>query len=200
MRVIAAALLVGVLLAGCGGGASTGSTADPSSGAEASAQFLKATGPNELVEFGSEASQAEREAANSVLQKSFAARADANFAVQCATLSKEVAEKVQATAHVASNGKKAPKGCLGRLKEMATPLANSKEAREDRLSGPIPAMRVEGKKAFALFHGTDGKNWVMPLEKEGGKWRVAALEEQELPNKSSSAPKKASTNSDKKPE
>ncbi len=200
MRALTAILLLGLLVASCGGGGgATESKTDAASGSEASAQFLKVTGPNELLEFGSEATQAEREAANTVLQKSFKARAAANFAVQCAILTKEVVEKIKATAHVSVSGK-APKGCVGRLKEMATPLTRSEEAREDRLDETIPAMRIKGKKAFAVFHGTDGKNWVIPMEKESGSWRVAALEEEELPTKPSSKPKKASTESGQKSE
>jgi hypothetical protein len=182
---ISAMLLIAALLGGCGGGGSSDSTASSSSGTEASAQFLKVTGPNELVEFGTEASGSEREAATALLEKSFKARAAANFAAQCATLSKVAVEQVKATAHVDPNGN-APKGCAGKLEELASPLGKSKEAREDRLGEPIPAMRVKGKKAFALFHGTEGKAWVIPLEQEDGEWRVAALQEEELQPESAS--------------
>ncbi len=152
------------------------------------------TGPNELVEFGAEATPSTREAANAVIEKSFTARAAANFAAQCATLSKKAVEQINATAHVSPSGK-APKGCAGKLKELATPLGKSKEAREDRLAEPIPAMRVKGKKAFALFHGTEGKDWVIPLEQEDGEWRVAALQEEELQPKSASKSSAASKKS-----
>lgn len=180
---------VALFLAGCGGGSST----DPPAKVEASAQFLKETGPNELVEFGTEASPVEREAANAVLEEDLRARAAANFAKQCATLSAQTIKEIDYTAHVNANGK-SEKGCGGKLRELASPLSKSKQARENRLEGPIPAMRVKGNRAYALFHGTDGKNWVMPLEKEGGEWRVAALQEEELPPKSAS---KAPSKSDK---
>jgi hypothetical protein len=180
-----AVIAVGLVMAGCGGG-SGGSVGDASSGIEPSVQFLKATGPNELVEFGAEASRAEREEANAVLEENFKARAAADFTAQCVTLSAQTIKEVDYTAHVSST-RKSEKGCGGKLRELATPLSKSKEAREDRLDGPIPAMRIKGKRAYALFHGTDGKNWVMPMKKEGGEWRVAALQEEALPAKS--APK-----------
>jgi hypothetical protein len=179
-----AVFVVGLVLAGCGGGGSSGPGTDVSSGTEPSAQFLKATGNKELVEFGVEASPPEREAANAVLKRNLEARAAADFATQCATLSAKAIEGVTLTAHASPAGK-SPKGCAGKLRELATPLANSKEARENRLNGPLPAFRIKGKRGFALFHGTDEKNWVMPREKEG-EWRVGALQEEELPPKAAS--------------
>jgi hypothetical protein len=175
---------ISLVIAGCGGG-SGGSVTDASPGTEPSAQFLKATGPNELVEFGTEASPAEREEANAVLEENLKARAAADFTEQCATLSAQTIKEVNYTAHVSAT-RKSEKGCGGKLRELATPLSKSREARKDRLDGPIPAMRIKGKQAYALFHGTDGKNWVMPMEKEDGEWRVAALQEKALPPKSAS--------------
>jgi hypothetical protein len=187
---VAALAALGLLISGCGGGGGTGnSTSDASAKVDASAVFLKADGPNKLIEFGTEATQAELEAANAVLEKNFDARAAADFAEQCASLSAKAIESVTLIAHVGAAGK-VPKGCAGKLKEVATPLAKSKEAREDRLGEPIPVLRVKGNEGFALFHGTDGKDWVIPLEKEGGKWKVGSIREEELkPEAPAKAPK-----------
>jgi hypothetical protein len=176
------ALLVVVLVAGCGGSDSTSSSVKATP--EPSSEFLGPTGKNRLVEFGAEASAPEREVAGAVLDQSFQARAAADFAAQCTTLSAKEIAKVVGSEKGASAAQ-----CVEKLEELAKPLASSEAARKDRLGGSIAAMRVKGNRGYALFHGTDGKDWVMPLEKEGPVWKVAAIEEEELPSKKTKAGK-----------
>jgi hypothetical protein len=171
-----ACLLVASALAGCGGG---GSSSDPPSGSEGIAEFVQADSPNKLLGFGAEAAAGERDAANAVLQANFAARAAANFAAQCSTLSAGAKEAVSLVVHVGPSGE-VPKGCAKKLEKIAKPLAKSKEVREDRLSGPIPVLRVKGSEGFAIYRGTEGNDWVIPLEKEAGEWKVGSIQEEEL--------------------
>jgi hypothetical protein len=178
LLIVAAALL----FAGCGGGSSstssssasgsTTTTSDNGGGAEPSKQFLKPKGKNEIAEFGSEASAEEREAASEVVEESLKAREDADFATQCETLSLKGVKEVPGT--------KSRAECPKTLKSFAEPLAESKEARKDTLSGPIDAMRVKGEKGYALYHGTDKKNYAVPLEKEDGAWLVASVNTEEI--------------------
>jgi hypothetical protein len=191
-RIIAAAvaLLVGaLLLGGCGGGSSS-SPSSSSSGEPAnaaSAQFLQPKSPtNELVEFGAEAPAAEREAAEAVLAKNLKAREEADFATQCATLATLVPE------HMSESKKKgaaAAKACPAELKKLAEPLASSKPFRVDTLAGgTVAAFRVKGNQGDALYHGNDGKDYAMPMFKEGAQWKVAGLLTTQLnPPKSKSA-------------
>ena len=76
-------------------------------------------------------------------------------------------------------------GCSVKLKRVAELLGRSRTVRKDRLAGPIAAMRVRGSRGFALFRGTDGRDWGMPLEREGATWKVAAIQEEELLSKAS---------------
>jgi hypothetical protein len=180
-----------VLLTGCGGGgSSSSSTARPASVAattagsaskpstesqpakEPSAAFLtkeKHSLTNYAAEFGEEASPQEREAIGKLVAKSLVARAAGDFKTQCETLNKQGLSEIP--------GAKNHRDCAAALTKYATPLAGSREARKDTLSGPIAALRINKKhdKAFALYHGNDGKNWAAPLKKEGGEWKLSAI-------------------------
>jgi len=181
----ALALIVVLLLASCGG--SSSSTGEEQTAREPSKEFAGPNGENKLVRFGVEASAPERESASAVLNQSFEARASADFEAQCATLTAKEIDKV------AGSGKKSASvaQCSAKLKKLAEPLAKSEPFRTDKLEGEVTAMRVKGNRGFAFFHGTDGKDWVMPLEKEGVTWKVAAIQEEEVPSKASQGSSKA---------
>jgi hypothetical protein len=49
------------------------------------------------------------------------------------------------------------------------------------MTGPIDALRVENETAYAFYHGTKGEDFVIPMIKEDGEWKVASLQEQEVP-------------------
>jgi hypothetical protein len=99
--------------------------------------------------------------------KNLEAREDGDFATQCETLSLGIITSM--------HGVKSRSDCTAALKKLAEPLSGTKEIRKDTLDGSIAAMRVKGDHAYALYHGSDGKNWAVPLEKEAGEWKVGAL-------------------------
>jgi hypothetical protein len=179
----ASAVALIVLAVGCGGGSSSSSASRSGSPSEdpvgeASAEFLK---PNSVgdkfVTFGSEAPPTEREAASKVLEENLKARAEANFATQCATLDISTIEEIVEPSMRASPAMAA---CPTGLKKLAEPLKASEKIRADTLDGPIAALRVKGDRAYALYHGNDKKNYSIPMEKEGGEWKVGALVTTEL--------------------
>ena len=55
-----------------------------------------------------------------------------------------------------------------------TPSSPTPAAIQDTLAS-IAAFRVNGDRGFALYHGKNGKNYAVPLEKEGGKWKVGSV-------------------------
>jgi hypothetical protein len=165
---VSVAICLALITAGCGGGGSSSSIAKASGEATASAQFLKPGGANNsLVRFGHEASAEEREEVQSVVTASLRARAAADFVAQCETLSIQAINEIP--------GAKGHGDCPRKLKEFAEPLARSKPIRANTLSGPIPALRVKGDRAYALYHGNDGKDYALPLAKEDGAWKVSSL-------------------------
>jgi hypothetical protein len=166
---------LGLLIVGCGGGSSSSSSSPSSesaSGAEPSAQFLKSKGKNTIVKFGEEASTEEREAANAVVVENLKARESGDWSTQCATLSKTGFKEIP--------GVKNQQNCAELLAKFARPISATKEIRKDRLSGSIAALRVKGEKGYALFHGNDGKDYALALEKENGTWKVSSVNTTEL--------------------
>lgn len=203
-------LLVGLALAlvslaliiiGCGGGSSSSDSSELASGAEPSAEFKDPNGVKvTIVKFGSEGSAEEREAANVVVVKSLKARETGDWAAQCATLNKVGMKEIPGV-----SGKE--QECAKLLKKFAEPISISKEVREDQLSGSIAALRVEGERGYALFHGKDGKDYALALEMEGGGWKVSSINTIELgapeasegSGESTGEPAKSSKSKAKKP-
>lgn len=181
MRYGSAALLIALaavfLLAGCGGGgSSTGSTsARPPSESEshkgASSEFISAGGENKYAKFGSEAPEPEREAASAVLEENLKARQAAEWEKQCRSLVKPLKEELAPEPGLQT----LVKACGVGLGKLGRPLSASAESRKDTLPGEIDVLRVKGSSAYALYHGSDGKDYMMPMEKEGSEWKVASL-------------------------
>jgi hypothetical protein len=174
----ASALLLVVLLVvvvGCGssGDGSTSTTKQRTVDvADRSAAFRGPGLAAEIVEFGREAPAAIREEASPFLAKNLKARADGDWSGQCATLSTKEAKKLGNS----STSTKVLVACEEGLKKLATPLKKTEAARADTFDGHIDAMRVKGNTAYALYHGTDGTDYMMPMELKRGVWKVASIE------------------------
>jgi hypothetical protein len=172
-RRIAAGLIVALLIAataaGCGGGSSSSSSTVPSGGPIGTASFETKGEESYAVEFGKEASAAEREVVSKLVEESLRARAAGDWAGQCATLGGAAKEEMERRASGEGKGTTCAHS-LGRLGSLAP-----KGALDNTMNGPIAALRVEGTKGYALYHGKGGKNYSLELIKEGGQWKVAAL-------------------------
>jgi hypothetical protein len=164
---VAIAVAAAATFAGCGSSSSGGtSTAE----AEPSAQFrVKGGGKEQTADFGSEASEAEREAASAVLEENLEARAKEDWAGQCASLAAPVVKVIKQNATFLP-GKVT---CARQLEQEASGVPKSYLA--DTLEGHIDAFRVKGNEGFALFHGSDGFDYAMEMTKEGGEWKVNSL-------------------------
>ncbi|HTT94809.1 MAG TPA: hypothetical protein VMF55_09055 [Solirubrobacterales bacterium] len=153
-------------LVGCGS-SSSGST--PTAASTPSKAFIRQARKNRFASFGKESSDADRVAASAVLAENLKAREEGDFRKQCALLGSS------GLIAVTGSGKKSAPECPKALKELAEPLASSKGLRKDTLAGSIAELRVDGEHAYALYHGTDGKAYAMPMEEEAGVWRVGAI-------------------------
>lgn len=175
--VVCLGLLAGALFAGCGGGGGSSSPSSAPSSApseELSKEFNDPEGVRGIepvATFGKESDETERAEASAVLVESFEARQAANFAAQCATLGKRGMEAVFGL----GKGNEDPSKCAAGLEKIAKPLSQSKGVRKNTLSGEIAALRVKGDQAFALYHGNDGSDYAVPMEKEDGVWKVGSL-------------------------
>lgn len=176
---VVVAVLLAALLVGCGGGGSSGSD---SSAGEAGRQFKDPEGPKgkeAVATFGKESGETERSAASAILTENLVARQEADFGKQCATLGKRGLESVLGP-WKSADAKEVSK-CAKALKGFAEPLSSSKAIRKNTLSGEISALRVKGRRGYALYHGNDGNDYAMPMEKEGGSWKVGSITTIKLP-------------------
>lgn len=151
-------------------------TSTPASTSEPSAEFVGKGKNGTLAKVGKEASAAEREAASEVLEKSFDARETGDWKTQCETLAAALVEQIEKSATVLG----AAGGCPKALEAQAKPVPPA--ARANTMTGPIAALRInEGINGFAFWHGTEGKDYVVPLIKQGGEWKLVSPQEQEAP-------------------
>lgn len=178
-----AALLA--LLGGCGSG-NGGTTAagagghpqarDASGGKGGSAGFIVPGGDNSVQEFGREASPGEREAASRILQGYLRARAASDFGAQCAALARSAVEPLEELSAPGGSSGRGNAACGAALQR----LAGSRPGPADTMTRPIGALRVQGARGFALYHGAGGIDYVVPMRREGVLWKVATLEPVEL--------------------
>lgn len=178
LRSTCALALLAIALAGCGGG-SSGST-DAAKTEQLypwlkgpTRQFLVRRGDNAVQTFGKEGSKAEREQASRTIHAWMRARAVQDWKKDCSYFSRGYWNNITEDAHSVTHG---------RVKNCAQALAYFKhEASGDyvnNLNGPIVSLRVgiysvQKSQGYAQYHGSDGRDWVVPVQKENGLWKVA---------------------------
>jgi hypothetical protein len=191
LAVVLSSIFLAILLSACGGSSSGsssssttgnaapgGETGNPLSiGEQGASSFIRPKGPNnKYAKFGKEASSAELIAASEVLAENLEAREAADFATQCATLSTQANEEIAEV----KNSSEARSLCPEALKKLASPLKNTEEFRIDNFGGVLAAMRVKGKTGYVFYHGTDKKDWMMPMVKEGSTWKASSISTPEV--------------------
>lgn len=188
--VLALVMLSLFSLAGCGGssssstGAATGSTAaetteaSSTSSSESAASETRTSPPTKgfskkakQAAFGYEAGAKEREEASEILEESLQAREGRDYKTQCETLGQKVVEAVEKSRYHVN--------CPGTLKIEDLLIPPPKTS--DTMAGPIVALRVSGSTGYALYHGKNGNDYAMRMEKEDGKWKVGEVLTEKLP-------------------
>lgn len=170
---LALALALGV--AGCGSG-SSGEETTASRGAEGgSRQFESKGGDNSIQRFGGDTTGSEREEAAAALHEYLDARAAGAWAEACAQLAKAVTAQL---GRYPGGGKSQEAGCEEALAGVFEAVPES--ALRQGAIAEVGSFRVAGKRGFLLFHGADG-DYFVPMYREGGHWRVAAVAPSALP-------------------
>jgi hypothetical protein len=134
-----------------------------------SREFLIRDGDNAVQTFGREASKAEREEASRLISAWMKARAAQDWKKDCSYFSKSyVHSLVDQDARRVTHGKvKTCPEALAFFRHLASGTY------KNNLTGPIDSLRVSEGQGFAQYHGNDGHDWVVPLTKENGRWRIA---------------------------
>lgn len=188
---LSAAILLAACLVACGSdsgdstatatapaaGETTGAGAAGEQGSGGSAEFRTPGGDNSIQTFGEEAGASEVRAASVVLGDYLEARSRQEFARQCASLARSTVAPLEDFA--SRSPQSGDRGCAAVLSALLAPVPSS--ALANTMSAGIASLRVEGDRAFALYHGRKGVDYFVPMEKENGKWKVAALEPTEFP-------------------
>lgn len=195
-KILGALIVAGLaVMIGCGGGSSSNSdstspptstsdsgattapqnTESPSSASEPSKEFLSNGKNGQLATIGKESSAAEREAASLALEENLDARAAGDWQTQCETLAASAVEQFEQAGSTLT-----PKtSCAKGLEEQAQSLPAF--ARANTMTGPIDAFRInQGINGFAFYHGTRGQDYVIPLIKQDGEWKVVVPQEEEI--------------------
>jgi hypothetical protein len=169
----AVALVYLSLAVGCGGsdpaaddGTAEGEISSNSTGA--SREFVIPGGDNTVPYFGHEAGGAEREEASKVVEAWDRARVAKNWRRDCSYLSQAYIDNLVTDAEGVSKGEATT--CVSALKFFGV-VASGAVGRTT--TGPVDSLRVSGDRGYALYHGPGGRDWVVPVEKEHGMWRVA---------------------------
>jgi|SRR5215218_980887 len=170
-----ALVVVVALVSGCGG--SDSSTVAETTGKPKlypwlkgpSREFLIRGGDNVVQTFGREATKAEREQADEVIQAWMKARAAQAWAKDCSYFSRGYIHNLIYTDAVQVSGGKV-KNCPQGLAYFGHQASGSYK---NNLTGPIDSLRVGEGQGYAQYHGNDGHDWIIPVGRENGKWLIA---------------------------
>lgn len=159
-------------------GSDDSGSGDSSSGAdEGSASFRVPGGDNSIQNFGEEPDESQLEEAEAVLADFLEARAKGDWSGMCANLAESAVAPLEDLASRSPQFKGA--GCAAILKAL---LAKSPgPSRVNTMSTGLASLRVEGERAFALYHGSDGNDYFMLMVDEDGDWKAGALAPSEFP-------------------
>lgn len=105
----------------------------------------------------------EAAAASAVLEAYMAARGTQNWPTACAQMTPKAIASLERFAGVG-------RGCVATFAAFYPHLAPG--SWDNTMTGPITTLRADG---FAIYHGTTGRDYGMPMVKEGGGWKVAAV-------------------------
>lgn len=136
-----------------------------------SGQFRTKGGDNSIQEYGDEPSRAVFDEAAAVLHDFLDARAAGAWRSACQRLAGSVVTGlVQQLAGQANGGPGHCAEILAALSSGAPPAVLREAAQAD-----VGALRVKGESGFLLFRGAHGESFLMPMRREGGHWKVAAV-------------------------
>lgn len=163
-------VLGAIFFAGCGGGDSEETTQERiyPQVTGPSREFLVEGEDNAVQTFGHEATEAEREGASRVIEAWMRAREDEDWAKGCEYLSKHTQDYLAKSGTLISQKKvtSCPKGWAVVAEQDFSP------SYVNNMDGPIDSLRMGEGHGYAQYHGNDGKDWIVPVMREDGVWKV----------------------------
>ena len=135
------------------------------------AQFETKGGDNSIQESGSETSGGEFAQAAAALHDYLDARAAHAWAAACESLFAGVTEQLSQLTGAGGQGRKP--GCAEALADLSAGIPDS--ALREAAVADAGSLRAEGDRGFLLFKGAHGAGYFVPMAREGGEWKVAAI-------------------------
>lgn len=136
-----------------------------------SAQFRVKGGDNSVQDFGSEASEPEFDEAAAAVHGFFDARVRGDWEAACTYLAKDVSDSL---VELTGNSKELQgEDCAGILEALSKGAPQS--AFKAAAVADVGSLRIEGERAFVLYRGSGGTVFAMPMQNEGGSWKLASL-------------------------
>lgn len=170
------AVIVAVLASGltaCGDDDSGGANADRPTTAQAAAGESRSgsasfdtDGHKKVLNFGREAGPAEVAAAEAVLAGYLRARAKLDGQAACSYVSRL---SVRFLSNTPPDLEECAESFVASAREIPGP------ERVSTMTDGLASLRVEGDRAFALYHGAAGVDYYVPMVKQGGEWKLAKL-------------------------
>lgn len=174
MLSLAAALAI--VAAGCGGSGggtdAAGTSRDVAYPNGPTRQFFVPGGDNAVQLYGHEAPPALRERVSDSVQAWLRARAAGRWATECRYLSREII--AVATSGATTVGQHKVRSCAPALAILA--VKGQKVSRTYNMAGSVPSLRIAEGRGYAQYHGNDGRDWVVSVEREGGAWKIGTLD------------------------
>jgi len=172
---LAVALLFAAAAAGCGGGDSTTTaetTKDPLAAYPKgpTRQFIAPGADNVVQEFGREATAAERKQVSKTVEAWLRARVRGEWARACSYLHKKnVADAIEMGS--IDTGKHLTSCAQG-----LAALTRNGETPRDNIKGGVASLRIGGGHGFAQYHGKEGRDWIVPVRRDDGFWKIAGFD------------------------
>jgi hypothetical protein len=151
------------VLPGCGGGSETSSST-------AAVNTQDSNGGEKSIEqFGEESAGGNRAAILAAFHGYFEAVADGDYAVACAHLAASVKRSL---AQIVGRGA-GELSCAASLPKLLAPSATTSARQQGE--GRVSKVRVEGGKAFVVYHAPGAKLYQLYMLREEGGWKATTL-------------------------
>jgi hypothetical protein len=130
-------------------------------------------GDNSIQEFGVESASSDRIAATRTLKTYLDARAGGDWGSACAKISAALKEEfIQYAARQSAQG--GPPGCAKALRSLTEGVPAS--ALRTAAAIRVLSMRVKSSGAYLVYKNGEGTPMAIPMTREGGEWKVTALD------------------------
>jgi hypothetical protein len=129
-------------------------------------------GDNSIQEFGVESASTDRIAATRALKTYLDARAADDWGQACAEISAGLKAEFRQFGEQSTPGK--PSSCAKGLRMLTAEVPPS--ALRTAATIRVLSMRVKGSTAYAVYRNGEGTPSAIPMSREGGEWKVGALD------------------------